>query len=259
MKRPTSDIIGAIIVVFSFAVCLTMIAWGFVARGATPEQPVSSLDARAHSLALNAACGDRTACRSRRSDEARVAARIVLDACSQHMPRQHCLTLVATLAESQMHAHPTCSSKRCRDKCGTIATGKQRRCRIICEAGSERGVRRALRCNDGGTSTGWFQMKRILLRSCAKQGTPVDPYDLASASTCYAYHVARVAKANSCRIKHEPERWRVAFARVAAGPFTRVKLADGVTVRRSRCWAHGYARRAARSKVKHVEYPRAVR
>lgn len=224
----------------------------------TSPPPHDTLVGQAESLALNAACGRNAECRDKRGSQARVVARTILDACGLHMPRRHCLTLVATLAESRMNAYPTCSPQRCRHLCGMDAGGGSRRCRIKCgKAISGRAHTRAKSCNDGGTSAGWFQMKRILLRSCERSmGHHIDPHDLGQAAHCYAWIVGRSHRSNRCGVISQDRRWGVSFARVAAGPFARA-LVEGVLIRLPRCRPHGYARRAMRIGTRTAQYPKA--
>lgn len=223
--------------------------------------PTDTLTDNATSLALNAACGRNPGCRADRAAEAEAVARTVLDACSLHMPRRECLTLVATVAESRMNAYPTCSPERCRQLCGLEASGGSRRCRVKCATAiSQRARIRADKCNDSGTSRGWLQMKRILTRACSKaMGHAIDPHDLGQAVHCYAWIVGRSYRANKCGIVSPGKRWGVSFARVAAGPYKR-GLVAGTMLWLPRCTPHGYARRwRARRAIRTAQYPRAVK
>lgn len=226
-----------------------------------------TLEDRATEIALTVKCGDADECRVLRYDDARKVATDILDSCSAHVPRRECLILVATLSESKMNAHPTCSSSKCRKRCGTAPAGKQRRCRVLCAVSKgERAVRRALNCNDGGTSKGWFQLKRMLIRRCPKvDGRRVNPHDVREAATCYAWHVSRSHLKNACKIKDVGKRWSVSFARLAAGHSAKATLKhkDGTEteIKVRRCHPHSYARRAKRqleAAPDTFDYPRAV-
>ena len=234
-----------------------------------PEQyqaPVAAdlapyMQAQATELALRAACGSKTSCRTRRHDEAVKVSRQVMRACESNIPIEHCLTLVATLGESQMNSHPTCSPKRCRALCGLAVGGASRKCRVKCaSAMGERKGNRARSCNDGGDSAGWLQMKGILLRACKRYtGRTVDPHDVMQAVDCYSRIVARSYRKNRCGFSEGVTRWGVSFARVAAGPTFRRKI-EGKVVRLPRCRPHGYARRAAlMGTLKGQQIPRAVK
>ena len=225
-----------------------------------PQAPPANVETRTVELALNAACGRNAECREKRAEQARTVSRAILDACDDHMPRRECLTLVATLAESKMNSHPTCSPQRCRDLCGKEVAGLSRKCRVRCaKAISPRATVRADSCNDRGTSAGWFQMKTVLTNACAKAfGHAVNPHDVSQAASCYAWFVKRSHDSNRCRVWDVRKRWRVSFARVAAGPHRR-GLVNGHLLRLPRCQPHGYARRAHRSSVRTAHFPRAVR
>lgn len=190
-------------------------------------------------MVLEDICGSES-CRENHYDRVEQAVTTVIDVCIEEatIPVEHCLSLVAVLRESNAKAYPTCAPQACNDMCGVHPT-IDRKCRMECaKQVSPRTYRRVERCNDRGTSAGWFQMKvdGAHMRACEKAfGHKIDPHDLDEVSRCYALRVRQSAKKNFCRAK---DPWPIAFARVGIGVFKR-------GTREPVCEPNRYAKRGA--------------
>jgi len=245
-----------------------------VAIAATPQTPPDTLTDRAITIALDTVCSPRRAggraavpgCKRDHRARVRRDAAAIIDACRSAEPAPRdvvCLALVATAAgESSLRARPSCGAPdECRESC--LA---DHRCLVRCAIDhgvTGRKLKRVLGCNDGGTSAGWYQIKRrggIRVLCETAWGRRVDLHDLDDATACYALAVAESVRMNKCR---ERDPWPSAFARVAAGPWRYVHRGDGTKRRERRCGANRYFARA--EAAWHVEavsvaddYPRAV-
>jgi hypothetical protein len=149
-----------------------------------------------------------------------------LAACTEaNAPFTRCLAVFVTaLAESGFKAHPGCGvSETCSATCDALPNGRGRQeCLVSCARVEDVSTLSARKCNDGGTSRGWFQMKAATVERCAGFGIEINPHNVYTSTLCYLRLVEESEK--SLKSWCPKGGWKVAWKRVGAGPFQRGTL-----------------------------------
>jgi len=135
---------------------------------------------------------DPIECREARAEDVTRNTSLLLDYCDREKKTdEECMALLVTSTiESGFRAHPTCSgiSPTCASDCDYSSTNPNDRstCLIACAESEGRSASSARKCNDHGTSRGFFQLKRGTQDTCESLvGHPIDPHRIEEAAECY--------------------------------------------------------------------------